>query len=45
MGEQEKDFRIKQYVCGETDASCCPNLIGLLAPLGDLLSMSLAAWG
>ena len=44
VGEQERDFRIKQYVCGETDASCNPHLILLLAPLRDLLSVSLAAW-
>lgn len=44
VSEQEKDFRIKQYVCGETDASCDPHLIGLLAPLRDLLNVCLTAW-
>lgn len=44
VGEQDEDFRTKHYVCGETDASCNLRLITLLAPLGDLLSVSLAAW-
>lgn len=44
VSEQEKDFRIKQYVCGETDASCSPHLITLPAALRDLISVSLAAW-
>lgn len=44
VGEQEKDSRANPFVCGETDASCNPVMLTLLAPLRDLLSESLPVW-